>query len=278
MTGSLSMGVGDPGQPAPYNYDKAIGNNLVRFYVQDGWQVFKGFTLNYGLGWSFEDKVFYHDLDFPPSGYLKPLLGNDTGKVPQHLKNFDPALGFAWALGNDQKTVVRASASLHHISQNVGFFSLNQRIYLGPAGNGLQAVTSIGLPNPKNPAGFLNFTAPSSWTIGDMLNYLGTARNLFLAGLPFNGKDLSIRGIDTSKKVVDPQFLDAIYNKDSARTPYTIQVDLGLQREVMRNLSVSADYVMRRGVGFGAGQAGFDRSQHLYTSRQRDRQCCQPCS
>jgi hypothetical protein len=259
MTGSLSMGVGDPGQPAPYNYDKAIGNNLVRFYVQDGWQVFKGFTLNYGLGWSFEDKVFYHDLDFPPSGYLKPLLGNDTGKVPQHLKNFDPALGFAWALGNDQKTVVRASASLHHISQNVGFFSLNQRIYLGPAGNGLQAVTSIGLPNPENPAGFLNFTAPTNWTIGDMLNYLGTARSQFLAALPFNGKDLSIRGIDTSKKVVDPQFLDAIYNKDSARTPYTIQVDLGLQREVMRNLSVSADYVMRRGVGFGAGQAGFDQ-------------------
>jgi hypothetical protein len=259
MTGSLSMGVGNPGQPAPYNYKKAIGNNLVRFYIQDAWQMFKGFTLNYGLGWSFEDKVFYHDLDFPTTGYLKPLLGNDTGKIPQHLKNFDPALGFAWALGNDQKTVVRASASLHHISQNVGFFSLNQRIYLGPAGNGLQAVTSIGLPNPENPAGFLNFTSPTNWTIGDMLNYLTTARTQFLAGLPFDGTDLKFRGVDTSKRVVDPQFLDAIYNKDSARTPYTIQLDLGLQREVMHNLSVSVDYVRRRGVGFGAGQSGFDQ-------------------
>lgn len=259
MTGNLSMGVGNPGQPAPYNYDKAVGNKLVRFYIQDGWQMFKGFTLNYGLGWSFEDKVFYHDLDFPTTGYLKPLLGNDTGKIPQHLKNFDPALGFAWAFGNDQKTVVRASASLHHISQNVGFFSLNQRIYLGPAGNGLQSVTSIGLPNPENPTGFLNFTAPTNWTVGDMLNYLTTARGLFLAGLPFTGKDLKFRGVDTSKKVVDPQFLDAIYNKDSARTPYTIQVDLGLQREVMHNLSVSVDYVLRRGVGFGAGQSGFDQ-------------------
>ena len=259
MTSNLSMGVGDPGQPAPYNYDKAIGNHLLRFYGQDGWQVFKGFTLNYGLGWSFENKVFYHDLNFPTTGYLKPLLGNDTGEIPQHLKNFDPALGFAWALGNDQKTVLRASTSLHHISQNVGFFSLNQRIYLGPAGNGLQAVNSTGLPNPKNPTGFLNFGAPTNWTIGDMLAYLPTARNLFLAGLPFNGKDLTFRGVDTSKKVVDPQFLDAIYNKDSARTPYTIQVDVGLQREVRRNLSVSADFVMRRGVGFGAGQSGFDQ-------------------
>jgi len=187
------------------------------------------------------------------------LLGNDTGEISPHMKNFDPALGFAWALGNDQKTVVRASASLHHISQNVGFFSLNQRIYLGPAGNGLQAVTSIGLPNPENPTTFLNFTSPTNWIIGDMLAYLPTARDLFLAGLPFDGKDLKFRGVDTVKKVVDPQFLDAIYNQDSARTPYTIQVDVGVQREVMRNLSVSADFVMRRGVGFGAGQSGFDQ-------------------
>jgi hypothetical protein len=259
MTGSLSMGVGDIGQPAPYNYDKAIGNNHIRFYGQDAWQVFKGFTLNYGLGWSFEDKVFYHDLDFPPSGYLKPLFPNDDGKVPQKYKNFDPALGFAWAIGNDQRTVLRASASLHHNSQSVNFFSLEQRKILGPAGNGLQQVTSVSLPNPENPTGFLSFTAPTNWTAADMVAYLATARGLFLAGLPFDGKDLTFRGIDTKKAVVDAQFLDAIYNKDSARTPYTIQVDVGLQREVMRNLSVSADFVMRRGVGFGSGHSGFDQ-------------------
>src|SRR6185503_20712525 len=112
MTGNLSMGVGNPGQPAPYNYEKAIGNHHIRFYAQDAWQMFKGFTLNYGLGWSFENKVFYHDLDFPPSGLLAPLLPNDSGRIPQKYRNFDPALGFAWAPG-DQKTVVRASASLH---------------------------------------------------------------------------------------------------------------------------------------------------------------------
>jgi hypothetical protein len=259
MSGNLSMGVGDSGQPAPYNYDKAIGNSHVRFYGQDAWQVFKGFTLNYGLAWSFENKVFYHDLDFPTTGYLKPLFGNDDGKIPQRYKNFDPALGFAWAIGNDQKTVLRASTSLHHNSQSVNFFSLEQRKILGPAGNGLQQVNSQTLPNPENPTGFLNFSAPTNWTVGDMLNYLATARGLFLAALPFDGKDLTFRGIDTKKAVVDAQFLDAIYNKDSARTPYTIQVDIGLQREVIRNLSVSADFVMRRGVGFGSGHSGFDQ-------------------
>jgi hypothetical protein len=92
-----------------------------------------------------------------------------------------------------------------------------------------------------------------------MLNYLATARALFLAALPFDGKDLTFRGVDTKKAVVDAQFLDAIYNRDSARTPYTIQVDVGVQREIMHNLSVSADFVMRRGVGFGSGHSGFDQ-------------------
>ncbi|HZM84924.1 MAG TPA: carboxypeptidase-like regulatory domain-containing protein [Blastocatellia bacterium] len=259
MTGSLSMGVGDPGQPAPFNYNEAIGNHHVRFYGQDAWQVFKGFTLNYGVGWAFENKVFYHDLSFPTTGYLKPLLGNDDGKIPQRYKNFDPALGFAWAVGADQKTVLRASTSLHHNSQSVNFFSLEQRKILGPAGNGLQQVTSVTMPNPENPTGFLSFTAPTNWTIADMLAYLSTARGQFLAALPFDGKDLTFRGIDTKKAVVDAQFLDAIYNKDSARTPYTFQVDVGVQREVVRNLSVSADFVMRRGVGFGSGHSGFDQ-------------------
>ncbi|MGH8597528.1 MAG: hypothetical protein ACREXT_12800, partial [Gammaproteobacteria bacterium] len=56
-----------------------------------------------------------------------------------------------------------------------------------------------------------------------------------------------------------PQGLDAIYDIDSSRFPYTIHLDLGVQRQIMRNLSVTVDYVMRRGVGFGTGFSGFDQ-------------------
>jgi hypothetical protein len=133
MTGTLSIGVGSPTQPAPYRYNEVLANDHIRFYFQDRWQVRQGFTLNYGLGWSFENNVFYDDFDLPK--YLAPLLGSDLGGPKDNYKNFDPAFGFAWAMGKEKKTVVRASASLHHISPNVGFFNLNQRILFGPAGN-----------------------------------------------------------------------------------------------------------------------------------------------
>ena len=255
MAGSLTIGLGDPGQPAPFNYEDVLGNHHIRFYGQDAWQIFKGFTLNYGLAWSYESNIFYHDIDLQ-TNFLRPLFGNDLRGPQQDYNNFDPAVGFAWALGEDQKTVIRASGSLHHISPNVGFFNLNQRILFGPAGNGLQPVTSQGLANPEG-AGSLSFTAPTTWTLADMLNFLPTARGLLQAGLPFDGTNLSVRGVDVFKTVAGSGLLDAVYDKDSSKTPYTIQVNVGVQREVMRNLSVSADYVMRRGVAFGAFELFF---------------------
>ncbi len=265
VTGTLSIGIGDVGQPAPFRFKDILANNLIRFYAQDAWQAHPGFTLNYGLGWSFENNVLYHDLDLPQ--YLAPIVGaGNLGKIGQRYRNFDPALGFAWALGKNQKTVLRASVSLHHTSPNVGFFNLDQRILFGPAGNGLQAFTGSLLPNPKagqpgQPA-LLNFTTPANFTAQDLLDFLGTARSLLAAGNPYKGTDLSIRGVQITKSVQGGQGLDAIYDNNSARTPYTIHIDAGIQREVIRNLAVSADFVMRRGVGFGAFELFFPDLNH----------------
>src|SRR5215471_16252415 len=240
-TPTLTIGIGDPSQPAPYNQDQVLGNHFLRFYGQDAWQIRPGFTLNYGLGWSFESSILYHDLDLP--AYLTPIVGADKiGKtIPQRLKNFDPALGFAWALGKEQKTVVRASASLHHISPNVDFYKINQRILFGPAGNGLASFSGSGLPNPKSGStGLLNFNSPTTFTAQDMIAFLPQIKNQLIALYnTFNGKDLTNRGVNFTKTVQGPQLLDAIYDIDSSKFPYTINVDAGVQREIMRNLSVS---------------------------------------
>jgi hypothetical protein len=260
MTGTLSIGIGVPTQPAPFRYNDILANDLIRFYGQDAWQIRPGLTLNYGLGWSFENNVFYHDLDFPQ--YLAPILGQQNLGFPkQRYHNFDPAFGFAWALGKDQKTVIRTSASLHHISPQSDFYPLDQRILFGPAGNGLQAFTGSGLPNPKagqpgQPA-TLNFTLPANFNLQDMLNYLPTAKALLTASNPYNGQDLSIRGVQVTKSVQGGQGLDAIYDSNSMRTPYTFHLDVGVQRELKHNLAVTADFVMRRGVGFGAFELFF---------------------
>jgi len=259
MSGTLSIGIGDPSQPAPYRYDEILANDHVRFYLQDGWQVRPGFTLNYGLGWSFENNVFYDDIDLPR--YLAPLLGDKLGGPKDQYKNFDPAFGFAWALGKEKKMVVRASASLHHISPNVGFFNLNQRILFGPAGNGLQSAVGSALVNPEATPGapLLDFRAPTSFTLADMLAFLPAAKAQLTTDIlsRFNGQDLSVRGVEVTKTVQGAGALDAIYNTDSSVAPYMFHINAGSQREIVRNLAVSIDYVMRRGVHFGAFEQFF---------------------
>src|SRR5207244_9354068 len=136
-------------------------------------------------------------------------------------------------------------------------YKLNQRVLFGPAGNGLSSFSGAGLPNPKagqpgQPA-LLNFSTPQNFSALDMMTNLALFTSQLIASNPYKGTDLSIRGINIVKSVQGGQGLDAVYDNDSGRIPYTIHLDVGVQREVVRNLAVSADFVMRRGVGFGAG-------------------------
>jgi hypothetical protein len=267
VSGQLTIGIGDGHQPVAYLYDKLTTNNHLRFYFQDGWQIRPRFTLNYGLAWSFEDNQPYHFLDRPE--YLRPT-GLRLEKIPHDYNNFDPALGFAWSV-ND-KTVIRSSFSVHHSSGNRNYLKLQDQILIGPAGSGLVSAGSSSVPNSKcdtpRPAPrtdclngqpqFLNFAtnAPVDFRGQDMVNQLAAIRAFLEANSRYNGQDLSIRNIEVRKQA-PAGGTEAIFDANH-RTPYTIHLNAGVQRQILNNLSVSADFVMRRGVKFGQNEFMLD--------------------
>ena len=249
-SGTVSMGVGDPKQPAAYNYDRATRNDAFRLYVQDTWRLSGRFTLNYGLAWMFENNLLNHDLDKPE--ILRPVFGSNLKPTRKDWNNFDPSLGFVWAVDKQNKTVIRAGSGVYHTAANTNYTRLPERAFIGPAGNGLNVTTSSGFPNPfagqtGQPA-LLNFTTPTSVTGRDMINLLPTLRTAF-GTTGYDGTDLSVRGIDLSKQAVGTN-AEGIFDSDIT-TSYTFHVSAGVQRELVRNLIVSADFVMRRGVHFG---------------------------
>jgi hypothetical protein len=249
-SGTVSMGVGDAKQPAGYNFDKAARDDYYRLYIQDTWRLSSRFTLNYGLAWSFEDNLVNHDLDKPE--WLRPVFGSNLAATRQDWNNFDPSLGFVWSLDQKNKTVLRAGNGVYHTAANTNYTRLPERAFIGPAGNGLNVTTSSGYPNPfASQAGqpaFLNFTVPTTVTGRDIVNVLPTVRSAF-AVTGYDGKDLSVRGVDISKQAVGTN-AEGIFDSDLT-TSYTYHVSAGIQRELARSLIVSADFVMRRGVHFG---------------------------
>jgi len=253
VSGALSIGLGDPGTPANYQRDQTDHSRLLRFYIQDAWQIRPGLTLNYGIGWSWENNVIFHNATRSP--YLYPLIGAQADPVPQDLNNFDPAVSVAWSPARSEKTVIRTGLSLHHASLNVDYLRLNDSILNSPAGVGLSQATSASVANPKagqpgQPA-TLSFTTPAPFTAGEFLNALPGVVGALQAGLKYDGKDPSIRNVDVVKTIQGPQLNDIFFDKNF-HTPYTIHFTAGVQRELLRKLVVSADYVMRRGVKFGA--------------------------
>jgi hypothetical protein len=252
MTQFLTQGLGDSSWPNSYKQDELLPNDHIRFYIQDGWQVRPKLTLNYGLAWSMETQIPYHKLDWPE--YVAPL-GLDRRIIPMEYRNFEPALGFAWSPGSGNKTVIRASASMHYASQNRTVDRMSDQNFRSPAGSGLQALTSASIANPMagqpgQPA-TLNFATPADFTAQDMLDYMPTASSLMFQNITkYNGKDLSIRNIEVLKQTAAGStnwVFDGNY-----KTPYSIQFNAGFSREIVRNLGLSVDYIMIRSVHFGA--------------------------
>jgi hypothetical protein len=255
VSGALTLGIGDSSWPNSYNQSDLLPNDLIRFYAQDGWRVRPKFTVNYGIAWSMETQIPYHKLDWP--AYMAPL-GLDTRKIPTEYDHWEPALGIAWSPGKSNKTVIRSSFALHFASINRTVDRNSDQNFRSPAGSGIQALTSASIANPKSgQAGqptTLSFAAPAAFTGQEMLDYMPTASGQMAQIVAkYTGKDLSVRNIEVLKQTAAGStswIFDANYE-----TPYSMQFNAGISRELIRNLGISVDYVMIRSIHFGANDA-----------------------
>jgi len=267
------MGIGDPSQPPPFQVDQAKRNDRVRFFWQDSWRVTSKFTLNYGLAWNYESTLVNHDLDKPQ--YLAPVLGaGGIGKPKKDLNNYSPSLGFAWNIAD--KTVIRGGGGIYYNTRLL-WQRLRERALLGPVGNGRVQVPGTAVLNPLTnvpgvPAGTpLDFSrGPSAFTLGHLVQALPTIRAAAEQSLVGRATQLQgFRGIEIAKAGDDliPQDYPA---------PYSEHLNIGVQRELRRDLVMNADFVFRHTLKDEVGPLDYNRYQAV-DSQGRTRRVIPAC-
>lgn len=270
--GGAVVGVGDPAQPPPFNIDKAKVNNRLRFFGQDTWRIKPNFTFNYGLAWNFESTLVNRDLDKPR--YLAPLYGSDLSPTKNNYKNFSPALGFAWNLDGSKKTVVRAGAGIYWDTELL-WRRLEERAAIGPVGNGRLQVPHTSFTNIF--PGIFNLSTGRPVPVGAALPAAGQLTNMTIgqfmqivnqqaAGVrqaltPADPNDLSVRNIEISKSAAN------LYPSE-----YPVQrsyhMNIGVQRELRRDMVLTVDYVRRVFVNTLLGSLDYNRFNRFINGAQ----------
>jgi hypothetical protein len=240
---TFAFGIGDVNQPPAFQRNQADHDHLLHFYWQDTWKLRPGFTLNYGLAWSFESNALNHDLTKPQ--FLAPIFGaGGIGHETHSYLRFTPGLGFAWSLP-DNKTVIRGGGGIFYDTLNLES-RLVERAYLGPLGTGFLPLPGSIVPNPIAgipglPAGApLDLRVPTPFT-GSLLNLilplvrLSATQQLHVNP---NNTDLSIRNIDVFKTGTDLFVHDFV-------PPAAQHLSVGIQRQLTSDLAITADFAFR---------------------------------
>ena len=247
---NFMVGIGDARTPQKDFGHTRIAQMFHVFY-QDTWRLHSRLTFNYGLAWTQETPLNY-DLRKP--AYLAPLLGQDgLDPTRKNWTNFSPLAGLAWSPTTTGKTVIRAGAGIYYDFDIAFGLSDPDRVSLLPRGAGRRNYPGSGIPNPSAsipgvPQGTsLDLPNPSFFTGARLMELLpGIRADQARRRGDANNRDFSVTNMEADKQAAN-QLLP-----ESAPNPYSIHGNIGFQRELARDLVLSADFAYRHFVRTGS--------------------------
>ena len=229
-------------------------------YLADTWKVIPSISITAGLRWSVDTDRANQDLPTPKCSSLDPSVqfagctGNTNlfdqyqaglgGKTHQPYANFGPQFGVVFSPG-DHKTSFRGAAGIFYESSvfnnttNARTEAINSPIAAFNYGLAFAGASNIVLPGygtvTKAPDG-----TPVSTILSESIAKAAPELNAIKAA--YQGKVKNVPGINPSYIGTTGLDANSIYAAPYV-SPYSIQINGGVQRELAKGLIISADYV-----------------------------------
>jgi carboxypeptidase family protein len=260
LTNELGYSFTDPSLGFPAG---GLGpDNRVLLYLGDSWRMKSNFTLTYGL--RYDRDTGRTDSQFPAIPELSALIPGLGNQVRQPNTNFAPQIGFAWDPTKSGKTSIRGGIGLffeNAIWNNV-LFDGPPREKTGAFLQFFGPCAAPGQPFPLPiPGGDLNEPGSASADaicgkggaqnyplIGNAVAPLIALQQAFAAATPFNLQAPNPAYVGqyltdcTGGTMCSFSSGGDMYNPNY-RSPRSIQMNIGIQRELHRGMVLSADFV-----------------------------------
>jgi hypothetical protein len=230
-------------------------DNRILLYVGDSWKIKPNFTLTYGL--RYERDTGRSDSQFAPIPGLSALIPGLGNAVRQPNENLGPDLGFVWDPWKNGKTAIRGGIGLfweNAIWNNVLF----DGPFREPTGAFLQTPTpcsAAGSPATIQTAAGPIVAGPSVCgttagypLIGNAIPAIIALQQQYQADSPFN--------INATNPSFAGQYLTDCTGGTNCffapgdnmfypnyRTPRSVVMNIGVQREIRPGMVVSADFI-----------------------------------
>ncbi len=225
------------GRPAGGLFDTRFS-----WYVGDTWKVKPNLTVNAGL--RYVRDTGRSDADLPPIPVLNqfaPGLGN---RVNQPNLNFAPQLGIAWDPWKNGKTSIRAGIGLFYendIFNNV-LFDRPGRLQKGlffSTGVACFGGTNLPVPLPGGKSLTPDFCGKP---IGQVANEIGAAQQQYQQAVAAAGPQENLSFIGNTL-AFSPNINGVTFFAPNYKTPRSVQMNIGVQRELRQGTVLSVDFV-----------------------------------
>ena len=240
-------------------------DNRILLYLGDTWKVRSNLSVTYGL--RYDRDTGRTDSQFAPIPELSALIPGLGNSVNQPNSNLAPQLGFAWDPMKNGKTSIRGGIGLFYenaIWNNVLFDAPNRETtgaflqYFAPCASAGQPTVLQTANGPINTLGSASANAvcgpPGSSSfplIGNAVGPLIALQQAFVAGTPFSltapnpayvGQYLTDCTDTGSLANCSFSAQNSMYNP-AYKSPRSVQINIGIQREFRKGLVFSADFV-----------------------------------